>query len=78
MADAVIAALPLWVVSGHHPPKSDIRQHYPGTFHEKKHLRVQRIIPMGERQTLAVLGWIVGGVLGIAFILNAIALASLP
>jgi hypothetical protein len=33
---------------------------------------------MDERQTLAVLGWIVGGVLGIAFILNAIALASVP
>ena len=33
---------------------------------------------MDERQTLAVFGWIVGGLLGIAFILNAIALASVP
>jgi hypothetical protein len=61
-----------------HPPKADLCQHDPGTFHERKHLDVQRIIPMDERQTLAVLGWIVGGVLGIAFILNAIALASVP
>jgi hypothetical protein len=32
---------------------------------------------MDERQTLSILGWIVGSVVGLAFILNAIALASL-
>jgi hypothetical protein len=30
-----------------------------------------------ERQTLALLGWTVGGVVGIVFVLNAIALTPL-
>jgi hypothetical protein len=32
---------------------------------------------MDERRTLALLGWTVGGVVGLMFLLNAIALASL-
>jgi hypothetical protein len=32
---------------------------------------------MDEQRTLALLGWIVGGLVGLMFVLNAIALASL-
>lgn len=32
---------------------------------------------MDERRTLALLAWIVGGLVGLMFVLNAIALASL-
>ena len=32
---------------------------------------------MDERRSLAILGWTVGGVVGLMFALNAIALASL-
>lgn len=32
---------------------------------------------MDERRTLALLGWTVGGIVGLMFLLNAIALASL-
>jgi hypothetical protein len=32
---------------------------------------------MDERRTLALLGWSVGGVVGIMFLLNALSLASL-
>jgi len=32
---------------------------------------------MDERQTLAILGWTLGGVVGAIFFLNAVALASL-
>lgn len=32
---------------------------------------------MDERRTLAILGWTVGGLVGLMFLLNAIALASL-
>jgi hypothetical protein len=30
---------------------------------------------MDERRTLSILGWIVGGIIGIVFILNALSLA---
>jgi hypothetical protein len=33
---------------------------------------------MDEQQTLSILGWLIGGIIGIVFILNAIALASPP
>jgi hypothetical protein len=32
---------------------------------------------MDERQTLSILGWTIGGIIGVMFILNAIALASI-
>jgi hypothetical protein len=32
---------------------------------------------MDERQTLSILGWTIGGIIGVTFILNAIALASI-
>jgi hypothetical protein len=32
---------------------------------------------MDERQTLSILGWTIGGIIGVIFILNAIALASI-
>jgi hypothetical protein len=33
---------------------------------------------MDERRTLSLLGWIVGSVVGVTFILNAIALSEVP
>jgi hypothetical protein len=32
---------------------------------------------MDERRTLSILGWTIGGIIGVVFILNAIALASI-
>jgi hypothetical protein len=33
---------------------------------------------MDERQTLLILGWIIGGIVGLAFLLNAIGIAGTP
>jgi len=34
--------------------------------------------PMDERQTLSILAWVIGGIVGLIFLLDAIGLAITP
>ena len=46
------------------------------SFKTNRHSFAFGEVPMGEHLTLSILGWIVGGLVGVLFALNALALAG--